>query len=727
MMAYRKLSLILLAAFFVFLGCDKVTAPKPVTDITGPTNYTLVWSDEFNQESSIPDVNNWGYDLGYGGGGWGNDEWQRYTNAPENVKVENGNLVISAVWDSVNYATPGKRDGSVTSARINSKNKFSVKYGKIEASIKVPTTMGMWPSFWMLGKNYDTAGWPQCGEIDIMEVSPLYHGANTAMSTLHWWDDTSSSHNSYGQTKRLSEPLSNDYHTYEVEWDALRIVGKIDGITYFVKTIDAGTMDEFFKEFFLIFNVAVGGNLGGTPDGTTNWPQRMYVDWVRVSQNENSLIPIETYGIFTDTTPVDDALVIGANAEIYVWESTLTAGNTAPYEGNNVLSWNTNGAAWFGAAINSNFPLDLSDFAYGTLKFRIKIPANVTFKIGISDTQNVENYVTFPANQTAYGLTRNGEWGQAVVPISALRGNVDLEVLSNVFTILEQNGTQCNFAIDDIYWDGGGQTPSSVSFDAASYDVASTSASITISDVAAAGTTVAVSVSNGTSTISVDVAMNQNGAGTGTLNFGTTNDNTNTILIVSGGSISASYTDSSGNVRTDTASITGASSNTMGIFSESHTNPMLVYSQIINSADWSGNPADPNPLSTAVTPVDGSYVLSVAYATGSAGWGAIAFNFGSQSIATYTTLVFSINKSAMPTLAHLGIKFEDASQGNTEVDLANYTPVISGNWARYEIPISHFSAVNLNTIRYLVLANPKTSGNVFIAGTLYFDDIHLKN
>jgi len=728
-MARKTLTLILFAALFLIVGCDKISAPPSVPYVTVPGNYTLIWSDEFDQRSTTPDPSKWNYDIGYGGDGWGNDEWQNYTNSQDNVKVEDGNLVITARWDSVNFPSgPGKRNGSVTSGRINTKNKFSFKYGKVKANIKIPTTMGMWPAFWMLGQNFDSAGWPQCGEIDIMEASPLYHNDRTSMFTMHWYNDDVAAHNSYGTTTQLSTPLSAGYHVYEVEWDEQRVIGKIDDINYFVKVIDPGTMDEFLREFFLIMNVAVGGNLGGTPDGTTNWPQSMYVDWVRVYQKEASLIPIETYGIFTDTTSVDDGLTVGLNAEIYVWENTIAAGTMAPYEGDNVISWTTTGVGWFGAGIQANTPRDMSGFAQGNLKFMIKIPANVTFKIGINDSQGNENYVTFPANQTAYGLVRDGEWGQAVIPVPAMVGAVDLQMLSYAFIILEQQGTQCALAIDDIYYDGGGASFSSVSFNADSYAVTAANATISLQDTAAPNSVRNVVVTSGTHSISMGISLNHVGLGSGTLNFGNTNDDTDTIQIAAGDILTVTYTDTEGNNRSDTANITGGSNpNSMGIFSETHTNPTLPYSQIINSADWSGNPAEPNPQSTAVTPVDGTYVLSVNFAAGGAGWGGVAFDFGAQDATGYSSFVININKSAMPSLAHFGIKFEDGAGGQMQLDIASYTPVVNGNWARYEIPISHFSGVNFANLKYLGLWNPTTASNAYLTGFLYFDDIYLTN
>jgi len=727
-MANKFFSLALLAASVLFFfGCDKVTAPKPVSDPTGEVDYTIVWADEFEQSSAVPNPANWGYDLGYGSDGWGNDEWQLYTNNQQNVKVENGNLVISALFDSQNYNVPGKRDGSITSARVNTKNKFSFKFGKAEARIKAPTGTGMWPAFWALGNSIDTVGWPKCGEIDIMELSPHLYDANTSLFALHWWNDTTESHASQGNTKRLSQPLSNDYHVYTVEWDQTRVVGKIDNIVYFTKVLDPATMSEFLQEYFLVLNVAVGGNLGGAPDASTVWPQNMYVDWVRVYQASQSLIPIHTYGLFTDETPVDAGLQIGVDSEIYVWENTLSAGNMPPYEGSNVISWNTTGVGWFGGGISSNAALDLSGFANGNIKFRIKIPANVSFKIGINDTQSHESYVLFPANQTAFGLERNGEWGQAVIPVQDIKGNVDLQNLSYEFIILEQSGAQCQFALDDIYWDGGGFAPATVSFDATSYSIQDSGADINLIDKAAMNTSPSVQVSNGRATIDVSIPLNYLGSGSATINFGATNDDTNTISVSAGTILTVTYQDTEGILRTDTASITGPPQNAMGIYSETHTNPMLPYSQIINSADWGGNSAEPNPTSTAVPPLDGTYVLGVNFTNLSSTYEGIAFNFGSQDISSWSKFVIHVNKSAMPTLTQLGIKFEDNSGGNTEVNLSAYTPTVIGNWLRYEIPLSQFPAVNFSQVKFLGLWNPRNSSGNLLFGNLYFDDIYLTN
>jgi hypothetical protein len=193
-------------------------------------------------------------------------------------------------------------------------------------------------------------------------------------------------------------------------------------------------------------------------------PATMDVDYVRVyewnGQGEVFLGPPAAeagrFGIFTDTTPVNGGLVTDVTSHVYVWEGTLIDGTLAPFEGPNVLAWRTNGRGWFGAGIQSVQPVNLFDLGDGHLKFRIKIPANVTFKIGVIDAWGNQSYVQLPAHQTKYGLVRDGEWGQVSIPIGELRGLlIDLRMLSYEFVILEESGVGCEFAIDDIYWEAG--------------------------------------------------------------------------------------------------------------------------------------------------------------------------------------------------------------------------------------------------------------------------------
>jgi len=249
-----------------------------------------------------------------------------------------------------------------------------------------------------------------------------------------------------------------------------------DGVEYDLYetpfTIDEES-DEFNAPFYLIANLALGGaftdayNLGDPGSGapvSMPFPAEMYVDYIRVfewnGQGEVHEGPpafqSASYGIYTDETPTNGGLEAEVSSEIYVWEGTLTDGSIPPYEGDNVLSWQTAGKGWFGAGIMSMQPLNLFDFGEGHLKFRIKIPAHVTFEIGIIDAWGNQSYVVFPGGQTTFGLVRDGEWGQGAIPVADIRGTaMDLRMLSYAFVILERNGVSCEFALDDIYWDAG--------------------------------------------------------------------------------------------------------------------------------------------------------------------------------------------------------------------------------------------------------------------------------
>jgi len=261
-----------------------------------PTDFELVWSDEFDVDGA-PNSNNWNIEEGYGenDSGWGNNEWQLYTTSSDNVKVENGNLVITA--DCPTAPACGVRNDTVTSARITTQNLFSFKYGKAQARIKTTLGPGAWPAFWMLGASIEQVGWPQAGEIDIVEMfNTGDSNENTTNFAIHWCDETIQAPVECSfpdgrvfvtASKIFSEPLTDEFHIFETEWNADRIIGKIDGQTYFSKNIDPDTMDEFQKEFFLILNLAMGGTLGSEdqpPDGSEIWPQTMLVDYVRVFQ-----------------------------------------------------------------------------------------------------------------------------------------------------------------------------------------------------------------------------------------------------------------------------------------------------------------------------------------------------------------------------------------------------------------------------------------------------------
>ena len=258
------------------------TIPQRPTRPDGP-GWKLVWSDEFNgADGTSPDATKWTYDLGAGvfGGtpGWGNSELESYTNRTVNVQQKGGNLVITAQKET--YSDPSDNySRQYTSARIKSQGLYDVKYGRIEARIKIPAGQGIWPAFWMLGNDIDTNGWPNCGEIDIMENI----GKQPAIDygTIHGPGSFS-----IGSSYTLpSGNLSDDFHIYAIEWDANQIRFYFDNVQYATRTpseLPSGDSWPFNHNFFIILNVAVGGSWPGNPDSTTVFPQQMLVDYVRV-------------------------------------------------------------------------------------------------------------------------------------------------------------------------------------------------------------------------------------------------------------------------------------------------------------------------------------------------------------------------------------------------------------------------------------------------------------
>lgn len=241
--------------------------------------YQLVWSDEFNSTSLNRNV--WNVEVNDNGGG--NNELQYYTDRPENLRVEGGNLVIEARKET--YLTR-----NYTSARITTQKKMSFRYGRIEARMKLPYGKGMWPAFWMLGESISSVGWPNCGEIDIMEMIGGGSNDSKVHFTLHWGPVTNGTHPYYGLSYTLpSGKFADDYHIFAVEWDDKTIRGYCDSTQYYVIDISKAGLEAFHNPFFIILNLAVGGNWPGNPDATTVFPQKLYVDYVRVYKKTSQL------------------------------------------------------------------------------------------------------------------------------------------------------------------------------------------------------------------------------------------------------------------------------------------------------------------------------------------------------------------------------------------------------------------------------------------------------
>ncbi len=227
---------------------------------------TLTWSDEFDTPGA-PDPSKWGYDLG--AGGWGNNELEYYTNRLENASVSNGTLKIIAKAESFSGS-------NYTSARILSKGKFSFKYGKVEIRAKLPIGGGTWPAIWMLGDNINTVGWPASGEVDIMEH--LGNQLNKIYGTLHHPGHSGGSAD--GGTTIITN-ATTEFHRYGLEWTATSIKFSVDDAVFY--TFANNNTLPFNQNFFLIMNIAMGGNFGGTVDPAFS-TGTMEVDYVRVYQ-----------------------------------------------------------------------------------------------------------------------------------------------------------------------------------------------------------------------------------------------------------------------------------------------------------------------------------------------------------------------------------------------------------------------------------------------------------
>ena len=246
---------------------SNLTASKSI-QISVTVGQSLIFSDEFNTPGA-PDPAKWGYDIGTGSGGWGNNELQYYTNRTDNVVVSNGTLKIIAKKE--NYS-----GSAYTSARLLSQNKFSFKYGKVEARAKLPAGVGTWPAIWMLGNNISTVGWPTSGEIDIME----HKGSdlNKIYSTLH--HPGHSGGNGDGATKVISN-ATTEFHNYKMEWDASSIKFYIDDVLFY--TFANNSSLPFNQNFFLLLNFAMGGNFGGSVDPAFT-SATFELDYIRVYQ-----------------------------------------------------------------------------------------------------------------------------------------------------------------------------------------------------------------------------------------------------------------------------------------------------------------------------------------------------------------------------------------------------------------------------------------------------------
>ncbi len=266
------ISVIVVVLLAAISGCDRDDFQK-----LPERNWQLVWSDDFEGDAGqLPDPSKWTFDIGTGQDGWGNLELQSYTNNPENVSLDGeGNLVITALQSG----------NSFTSARIKTQGLFSQQYGRFEARLKTPFGPGLWPAFWMLGDNIETVGWPQSGEIDIMELRG--QEPHTIHGSIHGPGYSGGNPVSKSYTL-INDRFDADYNIFAIEWDADKIDFFVNDYLYQrIENTDTPGEWVFDQPFFIILNVAVGGNYVGFPTSQTPFPQKMIVDYVRVYTEAN--------------------------------------------------------------------------------------------------------------------------------------------------------------------------------------------------------------------------------------------------------------------------------------------------------------------------------------------------------------------------------------------------------------------------------------------------------
>lgn len=362
--------------------------PSSVT--IGTKVYNLVWSDEFN--GNALNLANWTPELG--GGGWGNNEVQTYTADSENLRVADGSLIIQAKKTGANW----------TSARIKTQGKRSFKFGKIEFRAKLPSGVGPWPAAWMMGENISTVGWPNCGEIDIIEWRGTGGDANTVGHATH------SPSRFGGNPIEARVPVTNPsgtFHTYAVVWETNRVTFSVDGVdTATWTTADTGS--PFEKEFFILLNLAMGGNYVGNQIDPALTSATYEVDYVRVYQTPSSV---------ADTTPPVISLNGSSNVSVN-WGSTYTdAGATATDNVDTSVSVTTQGSVNTAVAGTYTLTYRASDVAGNAAT---AVTRNVTVVIANPSVVGADGYS--PLMKYAFGASNPGDTIQP--PVTATTTSV---------------------------------------------------------------------------------------------------------------------------------------------------------------------------------------------------------------------------------------------------------------------------------------------------------------
>jgi beta-glucanase (GH16 family) len=339
-----------------------------IKDCAFSQSWQLVWADEFTNGIS----SDWVFETGTGSGGWGNNELQYYRR--ENATVENGQLVITAKRENfggMNY----------TSTRMKTQGKKSWKYGKIEARIAMPSFQGVWPAFWMLGDNIGSVGWPACGEIDVMEH---VNTGGAVYGTAHW----SAANGSYASYGGNTSTNITAFHVYTIEWDASAIRWFVDGVQFHEMNIANGIngTSEFQNNFFILLNLAIGGNWPGFTVDNNAFPASMYVDYVRVYQQGSTPPPTS----FTTTIQAENySSMLGVQTE-----ATSDAGGGLNVGYIDTSDWMTYNNITFPTSGSYTVEYRVASASGGKLSLDLNAGSTILGNVNIPSTGGWQNWTT---------------------------------------------------------------------------------------------------------------------------------------------------------------------------------------------------------------------------------------------------------------------------------------------------------------------------------------------
>jgi len=441
----------------------------------------VVWSDEFDGPNI--DTDTWTWDVA--GWGFGNGQFEYDTSRSKNSYIENGNLVIEAIREDY-------FGNSFTSARLLTQGRFAFKYGSLEARIKFPDTAdGLWPAFWLLGNNFPGIDWPGSGEIDIVEMGSAGGIADGKQqerinSAIHYSNITDD-YEYAAEWIDAAVDLSQDYHLYKVEWTPTDLRFYLDGVQFAVWDITPEYLTEFHQPHFPILNLAIGGwdpSYTGvySPSGVTALPvsgssAKMYVDWIRLDSNAYTQVylgadteEIENFGVFTETTPVNNALVYGDDtdpafeygpeAALYTWNNMTEAVTPAtPSEGTEVWTFDIGAGQWFGMGVFLPNFRNMKNYSDGFLHFDIQTTLTDTIKIGVKSSRGGEYWQLVGDETTEIGFARDGQWHTVSIPLNRY-ANTDFNTIHQIFMIVADSASSSTtLSIDNVYWEPGAARP----------------------------------------------------------------------------------------------------------------------------------------------------------------------------------------------------------------------------------------------------------------------------